>query len=87
MEHHKLGFNTDMNTSVWYFPWLRNIYVCIYMRATLKLMPPTLLCWPMNSEVDVSGMVVEVEPSLQYFVIYCCHATDGSRVVVWQNGI
>ncbi len=55
--------------------------------VVLKVMPPTLLCWPMNSEVDVSGMVVEVEPSLQYFVIYCCHATDGSRVVVWQNGI
>jgi len=55
--------------------------------VVLKVMPPTLLCWPMNSEVDGSGMVVEVEPSLQYFVIYCCHATDGSRVVVWQNGI
>jgi len=55
--------------------------------VVLKVMPPTLLCWPMNSEVDVGDMVVEVEPSLQYFVIYCCHATDGSRVVVWQNGI
>ena len=25
-------------------------------------MPPTLLHWPMTSEVDVSGMTVEAEP-------------------------
>ena len=31
-------------------------------------MPPILLCWPMTSEVDVGGVTVEVEPSLQYSV-------------------
>jgi len=27
-------------------------------------MPPILFCWPMASEVDVVGMVVEDEPSM-----------------------
>jgi len=26
-----------------------------YARAALKVIPPVLLCWPMTSEVDVSG--------------------------------
>lgn len=79
MEHHKLGFNTDMNTSVWYFPWLRNIYVCIYMRATLKLMPPTLLCWPMMPEAHVGGTAVVAEPFQQYSVPFCCCVTDDRK--------
>jgi len=41
-------------------------------------MPPILLCWPTTSEVDVGDMAVEVEPSHQYSVIFCCHATDDS---------
>ena len=31
------------------------------------------------SEVDGGGMAVEAEPSHQYPVTFCCHATDGSR--------
>ena len=52
------------------------------MRAAPKVMPPILLCWPMTSEVDVGGMAVEVEPSRQYSVKFCCCATDDSRGAV-----
>lgn len=52
-----------------------------FMRAALKVMPPILLCWSMMSEVDIGGMAVKVEPSLQHPIkFYCC-------VTVWQNGI
>lgn len=30
--------------------------------GTLKVMPPILLCWPMTSEADGGGMVIDVEP-------------------------
>jgi len=49
------------------------------MRAAPKEMPLILLCWPMRSEVDVGGMVVEDEPFHQYSVTFCCHETDDSR--------
>ena len=42
-----------------------------------------LLWWPKTSEADGGGMAVEAESSHQYPVIFCCHATDGSRGVVW----
>jgi len=51
-------------------------------RVALKVMPPILLCCPMTSEVDVGGMVAEVEPSHQYSVTFCGCVTDGSRGVV-----
>jgi len=54
------------------------------MKAALKVMPSTLLCLSMTSEVDVGG-VSEVGPSHQYSVTFCCHVTDGSRGAVWQN--
>jgi hypothetical protein len=57
------------------------------MKAALKLMPPILLCWPTTSKANVVDMAVEVEPSRQYSVKFCCRATDDSRGVVWQNGI
>ena len=44
-----------------------------------------LLCWPTTSEADVVDMAVQFEPSRQYSVKYCCHATDDSRGAVWQN--
>ena len=50
------------------------------MRAAPKVMPPILLCWPMMSEADddrVEVVSVEVEPSCQYSITFCCHATDG----------
>lgn len=41
------------------------VHPCISMctRATLKLLPPILLCRPMMSGMDGGGMTVEVEPS------------------------
>ena len=50
-------------------------------------MPPILLCWSTTSEADVDGMAVEVEPSRQYSVKFCCRATDDSRGAVRQNGV
>ena len=49
-------------------------------------MLPNLLCWPMMPEAG-DGMAIEVEPFHQYFITFCCHMTDGSRGVVWQNDI
>ena len=57
------------------------------MRAALKLLPPMLICWPMTSQAGVGGMAMEAEPSHQYFITFCCCATDGSRGAVWQNGV
>ena len=48
-------------------------------RVAPKLMPLILLCWCMMSEADVGDMLVEVEPSRQYSVKFCCRATDDSR--------
>ena len=45
-------------------------------RATLKLMPPILLCWPTTSESNVVDMAVEVEPSCQYSVKFCFRAAE-----------
>jgi len=52
------------------------------MRAAPKVMPPILLCWPTTSEANVVDMAVEVEPSRQYSVKFCCRATDDSRGAV-----
>ena len=54
------------------------------MRAALKTMLAILLYWPM-SEVDVGGMAVEAEPSHQYCITFCCHATGGCRGVGSQT--
>ena len=32
-------------------------------------------------------MAVEVEPSHQYSITFCCCVTDGSRGALWQNGM
>ena len=42
-------------------------------------MPPILLRWHKTSEAGVGDTAVEVEPSHQYSIACCCHATDGSR--------
>ena len=57
----------------------------LYMHADPKVMPPFLLPWPIMSEVDVSGMAVEVEPSQQYSIKFCHRMTDGSRGAVWHG--
>ena len=54
-------------------------------RSALKIVPPISLCWPTMPEADIGGMAVEVEPSCQYSIPFCCHMTDGSRGAVWQN--
>lgn len=50
------------------------------MRAPPKVKPPTLLCWPTKTEVDVGSIVVEVESSHQYSTTLCCHVTVGKKV-------
>ena len=50
-------------------------------------MPPILLSWPTTSKADADGITVEVKPSLQHPITFCCCMTDGSRGTVWQNGI
>ena len=63
------------------------MYACMFLWEALKVVPPILWCWPMMSEADVGGMAVEVEPSHQYSITFCCYVTDGSRGAVWQNAI
>ena len=58
-------------------------YIIYWIRAAPKVMPLTLLCWPMMSEVGVGDMAVQVEPPHQY-PITCCLVTDGSRGAVWK---
>ena len=60
----------------------KTVHNKVEQRAALEKMPPSLLCWPMMSEVDVGGMVAETEPSHQYSVTSCCCVTDGSRGTV-----
>ena len=39
---------------------------------------------PTTSGADVCDEAVEVEPSHQYSITFCCHVTDGRRGAVWQ---
>ena len=57
------------------------------MRFALKVMPPILLFWLTTSEANIGDTGAEVEPSHQYPVIFCCCVTDGSRGMIWQNGV
>jgi len=72
---------TAVPTGIKIFRWLGT------MRAAPKLMPPILLCWPTTSEANVVDMAVEVEPSRQYSIKFCCCMTDDSRGALWQNGV
>lgn len=40
------------------------------MRAAPKITPPILFCWPTMSDMDVSGLAIEAEPSCQYPIKY-----------------
>jgi len=52
----------------------RSIFFYIYTtRTALKVMLTILICWPMMSEGNVDGMAVQVEPSYQYPITFCCH--------------
>ena len=73
--------------------WLCTI-IRIILRVALKVMPLILLCWPTISKVDVSGMAVEVKPSHQYSITFCCCLTDGSLTkgsltweCIWSNNV
>lgn len=57
------------------------------MIAAPKVMSPVLLYWPVKSEMDVDDVEVEVEPSCQYYITFCCHATSDSIGTNWQNGM
>ena len=57
------------------------------MRAALKVMPLSLLCWPVVSEADIGGMAVEDESFCQYSITFCCCVIDGSRGAVCHNDI
>jgi len=61
-----------------------NVYGMLFsvLSTALKVLPPIILCWPSASEVDVGGMAVEVKPSHQHSVIFCCDVTDSSREAV-----
>jgi len=52
------------------------------IRTAPKVMPPVLLCWPMISEADVSGIAAEVELSHHHSIPFCCCVTDDSRGAV-----
>ena len=67
------------------FCYLDINYIIYFMRASLKVMPPILWCWPTTSEADGGGMAVEAEPSHQYSPTLCCCAMDGSRGKIWEN--
>ena len=64
--------------------WLLHDCACMlhFTRAVPKLMPTILLCWLTTSEANIVDMAVEVEPSRQYSVKFCCRATDDSRGAV-----
>jgi len=68
--------------------WIKSQVQQDYIVMTVpKVMPSILWCWPMTSEADVGGMAVEVEPSHQYSIAFCCQMRDVSRGAVWQNGV
>lgn len=51
----------------------------IAKRAVPKAMHFIWSCWPMTSQVVVSGMAVEVEPSCQYSITFCCCAIKSAK--------
>ena len=69
------------------FCYTRKLFATLAMqiepckRAAPKVLP-SILCWSIMSEADVDDMAVEAEPSYQYSITCCCHATDGSREAV-----
>jgi len=57
-------------------------YSCISVAP--KITPPILFCLSVTTEVDVSGVAVEAEPSQPYSVTCCCCVTDG-RYGIWHG--
>lgn len=74
-----MGFDAHLE---FYFPLFIKLIISYYtyMRAAPKVEPPILLCWPSTSEVDIDSVAVEVTPSHQYYITFCCRVTtDGRR--------
>jgi len=59
----------------------------LFTMAAPKVMPPILWYCQTMSEADIGGMAVEIDPSHQYSITFCCHVTDDYRGMVWQSGI
>ena len=82
-----LSVDKTIYNFICFYTYILHVCTCLYTRAARKVMPPTLLCWPTMSEVDVDSMAVKAEPSHQYSVTLCCCVMDGSRGAVWQIGV
>ena len=67
--------------------WRYLNYAFAFTWSAPKVMPPIFSHWPNTSNPDVDGMVVEVEPSHQYFIIFWFCMTGGSRGAVQQNDV
>lgn len=47
-----------------------------------KVVSTIQLCWTTITEMDTGSMIVEFEPPHQYFIAFCCYATDDRRGAV-----
>lgn len=47
-----------------------------------KVVSTIQLCWTTITEMDTGSMIVEFEPHHQYFIAFCCYATDDRRGAV-----
>jgi len=61
-------------------PAIQYIPTSCVTRTALKVMPP--IYFITASEVDVGGRAVEVEPSHQHYIAFCCHVTGCCREVL-----
>ena len=52
------------------------------IRAAPKVLLPIFLRWPTVSEVDIAGMTLEAESSLQDSVVFFCCVMHGNRRTV-----
>ena len=77
----QLNFSVTLMLTI-YFK-IEKLNHCPVYKDYSKIMPPVLICWATTSESDDGDMAVEVEPSYQYPITFCCHVIDGSRGVVW----
>ena len=71
-----------MSSVRWMYENFSYVFLLLCTRVAPKLTPRVLLCWPTKSEADVGDMAVEVEPSRQYSIKFCCRVTDDNRGAV-----
>ena len=59
--------------------WYSDLKKGLTVSTSVILAPLDFKClYQETSQSDVGGISVEVEPSYQYPVTFCCHETDGS---------